>query len=633
MSSATIDNLLAKLEGVREHGGRWMACCPSHDDNTASLSVGVGNDGRALLRCQAGCKTVDVVAAIGLTMADLFPSDNGNGRPQIVATYDYHDRDGTMVYQSVRYSDKTFKQRRPDGNGGWVWSVKAIRRVLYRLPELLKADTTATIFVCEGEKDVDRLRSLGLVATTNVGGSKQWKAGYGEYFTGRQVVALPDNDTAGHDHGQDVAQSCQGVAASVKVIELPGLADKQDVSDWLDAGGTVEKLRELVEVAPEWFNQPMQNGRKANTHKPPAEKPDARGDTIRFKGVTCAELDAAEYEIEFLIDDTLVASQPLLMGGAEKTLKTLLAVDAALSLATATPFLGTLPVERAISVGFMSGEGGLPVLQDYARRVAESKGLRLGDVGGLVFEDQLPQLSDLRHLDALGEFILDRELEAVFLDPLYLCMPGDDAGNMLKQGKILGRLNEVCTGNGCTPLLLHHTKKGVVDPYAPAELPDLAWSGFSAFAGQWWLVSRREKYDPDRPGDHKLWFNVGGRAGHSALHALDIAEDSRKDVGGRRWEVEVKAPRDAREAADDRREEAQATTRESRLERDKQKICNAMAKFPAGETSSIIRDVAGLKASQFKAALAELLQADDVVPVEVQKSNRKTPYDGYKLAE
>lgn len=151
-------NVLNHLQGVRGAGDlKYMAKCPAHDDRHASLSVGVGQDGRVLLHCQAGCPAKSVLAAAGLKMADLFaPRVNGNGRHphssaknaigpkgpigRIVATYDYTDRDGVLLFQAVRYEPKGFRQRRPDGKGGWVWSLGDVQRVLFRLPELMDAD-------------------------------------------------------------------------------------------------------------------------------------------------------------------------------------------------------------------------------------------------------------------------------------------------------------------------------------------------------------------------------------------------------------------------------------------------------------------------------------------------------------
>jgi hypothetical protein len=165
-----------------------------------------------------------------------------------VAAYDYRDAAGDLVMQVLRFEPKTFRQRRPVA-GGWENSVKDVHPVPYRLPELLAAPLSELVYIVEGEKDADRLASLGLVATCCAGGAGKWRAAYAEHLKGRVAILIPDNDDAGRDHVSKVAASLKGIAARVTVVELPGLSEKGDVSDWLDAGGTPEALAELVAVA------------------------------------------------------------------------------------------------------------------------------------------------------------------------------------------------------------------------------------------------------------------------------------------------------------------------------------------------------------------------------------------------
>jgi len=168
-------DLLSLLKGVKQEGNQWKALCPSHNDHEPSLSVKEA-DGKILIYCHAGCAVSDIVASLGFTMADLnlngYESKPGS---KIVAQYDYTDEAGELLYQVVRYDPKDFRQRKPDGAGGWVWNLKGIKPVLYRLPEVLKAVREGrTVYICEGEKDVDALRALGLTATTNSGGAEKW---------------------------------------------------------------------------------------------------------------------------------------------------------------------------------------------------------------------------------------------------------------------------------------------------------------------------------------------------------------------------------------------------------------------------------------------------------------------------
>jgi len=249
--------VLSRLQGVKQCGpAQWEARCPAHDDRHASLSVARGEEGRCLLHCHAGCSLDAVCRAMGVEPKDLFatPPEAGPTERRITAAYDYHDESGTLVFQVVRFEPKDFRQRRPDGKGGWVWNLKGVRRVLYRLPELLAAGLGAWVFVVEGEKDADNLAALGLAATCNPGGAGKWQDGYSEALRGRRVAIIPDLDDPGWAHAQDVARRLRGKAAAVRIVDLgqsPGFEGK-DVSDWLeahDAQATEDLARALVEMA------------------------------------------------------------------------------------------------------------------------------------------------------------------------------------------------------------------------------------------------------------------------------------------------------------------------------------------------------------------------------------------------
>jgi hypothetical protein len=259
--TAGLSELLRALQPhkLRKTGSGWAACCPAHQDKRPSLSITEAANGNVLVKCHAGCRTEDVLVKLDLPMAVLFP-DHGEPVATPLRTaptttereivYDYRDESARLGFQVVRQPGKNFRQRRPDGKGGWIWNLDGVGRVLYRLPELMATGTDRTVYVVEGEKDVETLRGLGEVATTNPGGAGKWRPEYTPALHGRHVVILPDNDDVGRKHGEDVARALTGAAASVKVVHLPGLAEKGDVSDWLAAGGTVADLQLLVRAAP-----------------------------------------------------------------------------------------------------------------------------------------------------------------------------------------------------------------------------------------------------------------------------------------------------------------------------------------------------------------------------------------------
>lgn len=255
MSAASEQNpnlepILRQLDASKQ-GSQWQARCPAHDDRQASLSIASSLDGKILLKCFAGCTTESILAKLGRKMAELFPPKPPHEKRIIKAMYDYRDEQGQLLFQAVRYEPKSFSQRRPDGQGGWLYNLKETRRVLYQLPRLTAASIDTPIFLCEGEKDADRLNELGLVATTNPMGAGKWRREYSNFLKGRDVVILPDNDDPGRAHARQVANDLLQIARQVKILQLDGVPPKGDVCDWLAVDGhDVEKLCVLAENTP-----------------------------------------------------------------------------------------------------------------------------------------------------------------------------------------------------------------------------------------------------------------------------------------------------------------------------------------------------------------------------------------------
>jgi 5S rRNA maturation endonuclease (ribonuclease M5)/archaellum biogenesis ATPase FlaH len=245
MTPMRFDEFLGRLKRVRRIGSGVSAQCPAHDDAHNSLSVAEGRGGVILIKCHAGCTTGDVLAALDLKFSDVMGDHGLDGKPVVAAEYDYRDEHGHLLYQVVRYEPKEFKQRRPDpaNPGTWIWNLQGVRRVPYRLPELLQMSKGVIVYVVEGEKDADLLWSLGYPATTNSGGAASpWPDSSSEFFEGRQVVVLPDNDKPGLEHAKAVAQSLKRYrAAEVHVVTLPGLPEKGDVSDWFRRPDNTQK--------------------------------------------------------------------------------------------------------------------------------------------------------------------------------------------------------------------------------------------------------------------------------------------------------------------------------------------------------------------------------------------------------
>lgn len=308
-----ISQLLSLLKGVKKVGKGYLAHCPAHDDSKQSLSVSEADDGKILMHCHAGCEINEICNALGIAISDLFPKRKlavyEGGKSRVIAVYEYHDAAGELCYQVCRTADKRFFLRRPDGTGGWLYDLKNVKRVLYRLPQVLETvKKSETVFIVEGEKDCDSLAQIGLTATTNPFGAGKWESSYSDYFKGGTVVILADNDEPGRRHAEQVAKSLCGKAASVKVVNLPNLPEKGDVSDWLAAGGTKEELLRLAQEAPEW--DPSKQSPDKETEGKKEAKKDSEKESQADALIRIATSDAFLFHNEvregfanFLVDD------------------------------------------------------------------------------------------------------------------------------------------------------------------------------------------------------------------------------------------------------------------------------------------------------------------------------------------
>lgn len=240
-----VPSITERLRSVRgpDREGWYTALCPFHNDREHP-NLRVNERGFTCMACGEAGNIGDLAARLGLGTRQRFDD-------RVVATYDYCDENGVLAFQTVRLDrPKDFRQRRPDGGGGWIWDLKGVRLVPYLLPEVLSAERDRTLFVVEGEKDANRLWAESVPATTNPMGAGKWRNEYSEFLHGRAIVVISDNDDPGRRHAAQVARSLDGVAAKVRVLELPDLPERGDVSDWFDAGGTADELLQLAAAVP-----------------------------------------------------------------------------------------------------------------------------------------------------------------------------------------------------------------------------------------------------------------------------------------------------------------------------------------------------------------------------------------------
>jgi len=260
------EDFISRFQKTRKTGQGVLVRCPHHDDSdkTPSLSISPARDGGVLVKCFAGCTMPEIVGALGLQPKDLFAkelpvkftpppakAEKKNGEPDAIPVidkiYSYRDANGVEVYQALRMKPKSFRQRHRV-NGAWVWKMDGVERVIYRLPEIIKAQS---VWITEGEKDVENLVALGFEATCNVGGSKNWLESYGENFTGKDVVICGDNDKPGLEYVQFVSETIAPFAKTVRVVKMPSTV--KDVSDYIASFKKPDEaraaLRDMAEAA------------------------------------------------------------------------------------------------------------------------------------------------------------------------------------------------------------------------------------------------------------------------------------------------------------------------------------------------------------------------------------------------
>jgi hypothetical protein len=253
----------------------------------------------------------------------------------IAATYDYVDETGALLFQTVRLQPKAFRQRRPLNGGGWEWRTKGVRQIPYRLPGLLKAmEAGRVVFVVEGEKDADTLARHDIAGTTNAMGAGKWRDALAEFFQGALAVIIQDNDLPGREHALTVYRSLEGVAERVRILDLtsiwPECPDKGDVSDWLERGGTAERL--LVTADQLLRDEPKIHYGNGAAKEAPGSRLPAILSTVEF----LASFQAPDPLVEGLIQRRFFYS----MTGATGSGKTGVSLLLAGCCAVAQPFAG-----------------------------------------------------------------------------------------------------------------------------------------------------------------------------------------------------------------------------------------------------------------------------------------------------
>lgn len=352
------------------------------------------------------------------------------------------------------------------------------------------------------------------------------------------------------------------------------------------------------------------------------------GSPSRFRFIDSDEFLAGDYRPQWLVPRLLVRGQPGVIAGPSKGMKTSKLIDLAVSMATATPFLGAFPVRERVRVAIVSGESGEHTLKETCLRVLRARGLDGSALSGwLKWEFSLPKFSDLAVMAEFGKQLVRVEADVIVVDPLYLCLGDVDAKNLFDMGSALRTIGEVLRQMrpGLTVVLVHHANR-TLPTGEPMELQHLAYSGLEQFARQFILLNRREPYGND--GTHKLWLRVGGSSGQGGLWGTDIDEGIvDESFEGRHWGVTVLTPDEVRARAASSRD---ATKRERCREEagtDERAVLEAVdaevGRGVEGATMSRIRRETGFGDAKAKRIVQRLIDSDVLEEFEFAKVRGK----------
>jgi 5S rRNA maturation endonuclease (ribonuclease M5) len=462
-----LSDFLGRLRGVKGGGNQYSAQCPAHDDQHASLSVSTGQDGRILVKCNAGCTNPAILSALGLTWGDVFqkPSavavkaaDSGptvtTAKP--VAVYDYKDAAGNLLARKTRWANKGFGWSRPDGKGGWIKGRGDTPKTLYNLSIASGFDT---VYIVEGEKDVDTLTAQGKVATCNPDGAGpgKWLPEFSEALKGKTCFIIPDHDKPGKEHAESVARSLYGVAASVKLLnlaqiwaEIPEHGDVTDYLEWyarLDPaqGATMAltTLGVLADNAPEYVPDAQ-----------PAEAGDIKEATSAQS--TLISLDQVTPEPPRYFWEPYIRLHNLNIvrgdGGVGKTMF-IMALAAAVTTGKMPEGMpGLLTVEQGAVIYYGAEDEPSECAHRAVLCECERKNLFVIGEGNM-----LPRLSDL---STFRQQIQQTGAKLIVLDPLQSFLGADADMNKANEVRpMLDGLRAMCQELACTVIIVEHMNK------------------------------------------------------------------------------------------------------------------------------------------------------------------------------
>lgn len=486
-----VRKVLDALRKVKSSGEGWAAACPAHKDSSPSMSVGIGKGGKILLNCHKGCTTEEIVAAAGLEMNDLFPgSEKKIQRSEITDVYDYVDADGDLVFQVLRAitpeGKKDFRQRRPDGAGGWIYTTTEIKeKPLYRLPEVREAIANKNpVWIVEGEKDVDNLRARGITATCNPGGAGKWRKNHTKALKGARVYLCPDMDGVGYQHAEFIRDSLIDVAEGVRVIAPPD--GNKDVSDALEAGhkpsdfkafdldaaigdhdpfkNIIHELREIARQDHIDLDGKLKRARAVLDRSEQEETLDTFGRLTRWDDFLSEKIEPYDWIIPGLLE----RSERVIVVAAEGVGKTMLARQVALMASAGMhPFnKGSIEPIRTLFVDLENPER---IIRRTSKEILDTiKMVRMSNIGDfpahLLSKPDGVDLLKAKDRAELEQVVAAVEPDLLLLGPLYKAYldPGSQTSEAVAV-QVARYLDYIRTTYGCALWLEHHAPLGSSD--------------------------------------------------------------------------------------------------------------------------------------------------------------------------
>ena len=439
---------------LSRHGITWTGAdircpLPGHDDKDPSFGLfdggkafkchgcGRGGDCIQLEQELSGVPFPDALRtladAAGITQRTAPASE----QRRIVATYDYSDEAGNMLFQVVRYHPKDFRQRAPNGTGGWTWKTRGIRRPLFNLSAVLAAVKAGhTIAITEGEKDALALASFGITATTAPGGADKWSQEHTDTLRGADALIFGDKDAPGREHAAAVCKALHGTAARLRVVELPDRAGKpvKDAADWIEAGGTLEELLSIVGDVPDWT--------------PTEEDETDAPEIVCGSDILAKEIPPPDMLIRELCD----VGDKLFIIGSSKARKSFFTLQLAAHLASVGAGRLPLDVPRARRVLYfnLEIEG-----KHFSRRVQRmARSLELWHLERLFIVNHrgrpLSERDIMRHAEKV-------KADAIIIDPVYK-LPWFDE---LDPTEALAAFDRIVEETRAALIVVHHERKGL----------------------------------------------------------------------------------------------------------------------------------------------------------------------------